>query len=99
MDGLRGNIPYHYGDLQSHLKPVSSARPASPEKTTGMIAVPVALIVFCVLLPVLLCGIRWLEHERYEPGVWFSYIYSLPFAVLPIISIRNFVKQQRAKCR
>ena len=101
MDGLRGNIPYHYGDLRCALKqrPQTAQAPAKAEKTTGVIAVPVTLIVWCVLLPFLLIGIRWLEHLPYEPGVWFSYVYSLPFAILPIISIRNFIKSQRAKCR
>ncbi|MCB9936040.1 MAG: hypothetical protein H6840_10140 [Planctomycetes bacterium] len=93
-------IPYHYGDLCAHL-----ARPAgrTKPKTTGMILVPAlaALFGLLVVFPALAVSVAaFIERDICTGLVSFAYaLLYTPFAALPLISIRNFIKQQRLNCR
>ena len=95
------NTPYHYGDLQQSLQARRVQQPAAPEeKTTGMIAVPVVCFLICLSCAAFVIG-AGLHSGRHAPWILIitEAVLLVAASVLPVISIRNFIKGRRAKCR
>jgi hypothetical protein len=101
MDARGHSIPYHYGDLQAALpqRLQTAQTPARREKTTGMIFVPVCVVLFAAPIVAFLgyftvvCLI-----EGVPLGALYCAVYSVPlvaYVVLPIVSIRNYLRRRR----
>jgi len=92
--------PYFYGDLHAHLHRAANSQPAQPpRKTTGMVCVPATFALFG--LGMFAC-LAWSAVEMFRWGqvggglgmLLYSLI-TVPYVVLPLISIRNFLQRRK----